>query len=218
MKFKKIGEDFEEDRYDESDYYEEGAHLSDEELEIGNQLTDVLQGLIDDEVIDEEFVSERSLVRHYNTHCIADHTDRKSNRHNVFYDFKNIDKYRVYEDKINRQIDETPYYISSLFDEELCRKYFRKLFEGNVSLRFTLSCNLRNNEGLVELGLHSFASNYTTNYNGGNTIDMSIRSPKGETITFYAVDAHYLENKINNIFSNYYSGDDKVPPYKFNNG
>lgn len=217
MKFKKIGEDFEEDRYDESDYYEEGAYISEEEVEIGNKLTDILQGLINGEVLSEEWVSEPCLHQHFIDHCICNHPNEKSTLHNIFYDFENKDKYRTYTNGILDKVSATEYIVSSLFDTELCYKYFRKLFEGGVSILFLLSCNLRNDKGPVQIGLHSFTGDATKSYMGGNAIDLLIISAKGKLISQYPIDAHYLETKINNIFGNDYSGNGELPKYTFNN-
>ena len=76
--------------------------------------------------------------------------------------------------------------------------YLKKLFQGGIVLKFCNSCGLENDDGPINMSLIAFSSNVTKNYNGGNTIDICIKSTRDKTITLYPVDAHLLQNKFNN--------------------
>jgi phosphoribosylformylglycinamidine (FGAM) synthase-like amidotransferase family enzyme len=78
----------------------------------------------------------------------------------------------------------------------------RKLFEGNITVMFANSCGL-NNGRPINLSFHAYATNVTTNYSGGNTVDVCIKSGNGKTITLYTVDAYAVERKLNSIVGNY---------------
>ena len=62
---------------------------------------------------------------------------------------------------------------------------------------------MENNQGLVSLGIHSFSSDVTTNYIGGNTVDICVMSASLRTITLYALDVQFLKSKLLSIFKRY---------------
>lgn len=193
--------DFNYDGLDDNDVY-----VTKEQELLANDLFDLLQDLIGDPyntTVNEEFVSVNALNRHFNDHCLANNVNRRSTTHNIYYDFNNVDKYRQYENKILNEIKTTNLTVASLEEIDLVLKYFRKLFEGNKSIQFYRSCGFKNDRGEVILGLHSFATSVTTNYSRNNTIDIMVISRNYKTISMYAVDAHYLESKFNNIINRY---------------
>lgn len=82
-------------------------------------------------------------------------------------------------------------------------RYMRRLFEGGCTILFTTSCGLNNNSGSYCLGVHAFSSGVTTNYGKQNTIDLLIADPTlRNTISIFAVDANYFENKLNSMIRN----------------
>lgn len=166
-------------------------------------------------VLNETFISPKCRDIHYKEHCKGDNKDKKSRRTKVYYDFIDKGQYVEYEKHISSLIANTEYNISSLNDYEMIISYFRKLFEGNVIIRFSNSCGIRNKYGPVNISLHAFSSNVTTNYPVANTIDICVKSTRDKTITLYSVDAHYLQTKINNIINKYSSYTGKK--FHFNN-
>ena len=92
---------------------------------------------------------------------------------------------------------ESPFIIQDVNNQ------FARLFEGNNYLIFGLLWNFRNSNGPVHLCLHAYSSNVTTNYSGGNTIDICIRNYSANTITLYAVDASRIKSKLANIIKKY---------------
>ena len=97
----------------------------------------------------------------------------------------------------------TKYNLYSLYDEELVCKYFRKLFEGNCSIRFDRSCGFNNGSGSCIIGMNAFANDKTTNYVKGNTVNFIIISLDSKTISMYPVEASKVEGKFNGIIRNY---------------
>lgn len=189
---------------------EDCPKITEDDEKFALEMKDLIQGLINNEqTVNEEFISKSALVKHFNTHCIGNHTDRKSKKSGVFYDFTNIDKYRNYENMISDGVRTTKMSIYTLYQTDEIMKFFRRFFEGNKYMRFDPPCGFRNDSGPVIVGLHSYSSNVTTNYRGGNTVDVCILSTNGKTITLYPLDAHYLEAKFNNLVSNHseYDGD-----------
>lgn len=174
--------------------------FTEKEKKVAKEIFSLIQSLIcEDDIITEEFESKNCLNRHYHKHCLNGYEDRVSTRQNVFYDFKNRDKYRVYGDKIGDLIKQTSNIIPTVNDLKLTYKHIRRLFEGNYPIRFSTSCGFTNKLGPICIGLYSFSSNVTTNYKGQNTIDLLIMSPQLKIISIYPVDANYFENKFNNI-------------------
>lgn len=193
---------------------------TEEEIAFAEDVYKVFQELInnEDQNSDEEFTSTSSLVNHFNKHCLGKNTNKKSNRQNVFYDFKHINQYKDREDKLNANIKKlstsSKNIIGSLLDNEDVIKKFRVFFTGDKYLIFPPSCGFMKDNKYIILGLYAFSSNVTTNYESNNTIDLIIMSVPGKTVTMYPVDANYLENKLNNIIKNY--NVNKISPLKFN--
>ena len=191
--------------------------ITKEEISLAEDLFDLIQGIIDTEVYEdftEEFKTHKSLVRHFNKHCLAGDTSKKSKYTNIYYDFNNIDKYRVYEEKIADKVENNSVRILSMYDTQKVTNAFRKLFEGNVALHFSYSCDFHNDAGNISVGIYAFSSNVTNNYVGGNTVDILVQNRKKQTVTLYPVDAHYLQTKFNNIIKEH-SG--FVGKFEFNN-
>ena len=141
---------------------------------------------------------------------------KHSRRSNVYYDFKDNSQYCEYESKVTDLINSTLNSVGSLYDYDLVMDCLRDLFQGNFTLHFCNSCGLRNSSGMISLSLIAFSSDVTTNYSGGNTIDICVKTGNGKTITLYPVDAHYLQNKFNSILRTY-SDCTEIPHFDFNN-
>lgn len=198
------------DDFNSDDYVE----ITDADTEFATDIFNIIQSLIDNEIteINENFISSSQLNRHFYKHCLVG-KNKSSKASNVYYDFKYVNQYKNHEEHINSLVQQTKYIIPSLLDTELVCKYFRKLFEGNITLYFPTCNQFYNETGLVQIGLHSYCTNLTNNY-PYNTIDLIIMSPRGETITIYPVDAYYLQTKFNNIIDKHNKNNVKL---HFNN-
>ena len=159
-------------------------------------------------------MSHSSLEYHFNKRCIGKNNN-KSKYTSVLYDFKDKNQYKQYEIALNNNMRNSDLIVSSLFDTDLVLKYFRKLFEGNVTICFDKNCGFKNAFGPVAIYIHSFATNVTKNYLQ-NTIDICIKlgNKFNKSITLYPVDAYYLETKFNNIVEKYNSN--TVDKFYFN--
>lgn len=194
------------DKYmDELDIFDQefDREISKEEFEFGDNIFSILQELVDTELT-EEFTSNVGLTYHFNRHCIK--PGRRSTRQTVYYDFTDESDYSQYENYLSNETikivnNKTGLFINDLYDTAKILKAFRKLFEGNKTLVFGLGCGFHNTTGSIRICLHSFAADYTTNYLN-NTIDVLIQAPDNKTISLFAVDANYLENKINSEIRN----------------
>ena len=91
------------------------------------------------------------------------------------------------------------------FDIDEVNKAFRKTFEGDSYVTFGWSWGFASGNKAVQLNIHSFSSDVTTNYKDGNTIDILIRTSSPKTITLYPVDASKLKIKLEHIFKKYSS-------------
>lgn len=210
-----------EEDYDELDLddYEDPDYEYDEEL--GEQfyadIKAVLDEIIDEsDILKEDFTSARNMRNHFNSHCLGHDISKHSRRSNVYYDFKDNSQYCEYESKVTDLINSTLNSVGSLYDYDLVMDCLRDLFQGNFTLHFCNSCGLRNSSGMISLSLIAFSSDVTTNYSGGNTIDICVKTGNGKTITLYPVDAHYLQNKFNSILRTY-SDCTEIPHFDFNN-
>lgn len=202
---------------DDMDDVDEDDFVSEEELAFAKELGDFLTELasVDDDIT-EEFLTDKKANKHFYKHCIDHSSDKISKRSNVYYDFKDVSQYKQYEKSISNKLKS--YYggdisrhdkkniilIDNLLDTDNINKAFRRLFEGDKYIIFSVMCNLRNSAGPISIIVHSFANDVTKNYTLGNTIDIMAAALKG-TNTLYPVDANYFENKINNILSKYSS-------------
>lgn len=200
---------------DDMDDVDEDDFVSEEELAFAKELVDFLTELASvDNDITEEFLTDKKANKHFYKHCIDHSSDKISKRSNVYYDFKDVSQYKQYEKSISNKLKS--YYggdisrhdkkniilIDNLLDTDNINKAFRRLFEGDKYIIFSVMCNLRNSAGPISIIVHSFANDVTKNYKLGNTIDIMATALKG-TNTLYPVDANYFENKINNILSKY---------------
>lgn len=197
---------------DERDFnYDDSTPISDREIEFANDLRDILQSLVDDR-IDEEFTSNASLVNHFQWHCLGNSSDKKSTPSNIYYDFTKINQYDKYENRIDKFLkSDNGVRVESLYDIDKINIAFRKLFEGNRYITFLEGCDIKNTNGAIQVSLHAFASDVTTNYKQGNTIDICIRTVFPKTITLYAIDANKLRNKLLSMLSKYSSQKIKPP-------
>ena len=176
------------------------------QIEFANSIYDLFQSIIADNDINEEFKSNRSLINHFNKHCIGKQLDRRSTRTHIYYDFKNVNEYKEYEQFIRTKVLQPNYVISFLEDSDNILKYFHNLFMGNKSIYFTKSCGFNVEGKLINLGLYAFSSDKTNNYLGNNTVTLIILD-KNNTSTMYPIDANYLETKLNNIIKKYSNSD-----------
>ena len=212
---------------DDIDNYEEDDPITPEQEAFANELRSFLQSLIDEEEqggseLEEKFTSQQGLIKHFNKHCLANTPNRKSTKNNIYYDFTSVKQYSNYEQKLynifkqgvsnsKEQYD----FIDDIFNVNEVNKKFTKLFEGNFTLFISGIFGLRNSKGTVNLGIHAFSSDVTTNYTGGNTLDICILTSSPKTITLYPVDAMTIKKEIIRIINKYSSlkltpsGDDK---------
>ena len=152
--------------------------------------------------LNESFTSQQNLRNHFNKHCLGHNQDKVSTRRRIYYDFNDNSKYSQYEQMISDEIRNTNYKIDSLEDYNIILKYMRKLFEGNITVVFTLLCGL-NKSGPFSISFHSFASDVTKNYSGGNTIDLCIKNSRNKTMSLYPIDAYDTEKRLNNTLKHY---------------
>ena len=173
-------EDVEEDD-DWTDY--DYTPITEEEQQFAEEVFNMLQEEIDKaSELTEEFTGRQSENKHFNTHCIGKHNDRKSRRSHVYYDFRDVSQYIEYEKTLNSLIHEPDVKIASLLDTELVLESFANLFKGKYSMLFCTPCGLHNERGEVMLAIHSFANNVTSNY-AENTVDFLILTRKYKTIS-----------------------------------
>ena len=206
-----------EDEEDDIENYEEDNPITPEQEAFANELRAFLQSLIDeeeqdDDELEEKFTSQQSLTKHFNKHCLANTSNRKSTKSNIYYDFTSVKQYSNYEQKlynIFRQgvsnSKERYDFIDDIFNVGDVNKKFTKLFEGNFTLFISGIFGLKNSKGTVNLGIRAFSSDVTTNYKGGNTLDICILSPSLKSITLYPVDATTIKREIIRIINKYSS-------------
>lgn len=210
---------FEEDYYDpedNKDFSDYDDYDDDVRETFAKDLFDLLTDIIKlDKYIIEKFTSDKNEVEHFKKHCVGKE-NAKSSKGKILYDFTDSSQYSEYEKKITSEIQNTDMIIDSLDDYEEIMKCMRKLFEGNCAVTFTKSCGLKDETGHISLSFCSYSSSVTTNYDGGNTIDVCIKGKKNRTVTLYAVDTHKLQNRLNNIIKNDVDPED-VRSFYFNN-
>lgn len=202
-----------EEDYDELDLddYEDPDYEYDEELgkQFECEIKAILDDLIAEDTLTEDFTSGTSLRHHFNKHCIGSSGRRRSTTTNVLYDFERCIDFGNYERDISNKIRTTLDEVTTLRDYELIVRYLRKLFEGNMIVKFTLDCGLHNSNGAVCMSIIAFSSDVTTNYSGGNTIDICIKTPQNRTITIYPIDAHRLQSRFNNLIRDFGQYEDR---------
>ncbi len=171
--------------------------LTEEEINFGSAVYNFLQELIDaDSCINYDYLLRGAIKKRYEAHCLCG-KDRVSDCNIVYYDFKNIDKYRIYENKVAEKVLDSESIIRSLCDKEYVEKCFNGLLCGNVTLYFPNCCSFRNKRGTVSIGLHSSNFNATKNHEG-NTVDLIVFAGKNsKTVTMRAIDTRSFETKLN---------------------
>ena len=187
-----VDEDFDLDL--DSDDYEP---TTEEEINFGCAVYNFLQELIDaDGCINDDYFLRGAVKKRYETHCLCG-KDRVSDCNIVYYDFKNIDKYRIYENKVAEKVLISEDIIWSFCDKEYIEKCFKELLCGNKSLYFPNCCGFRNKRGTVSIGLHSSNFNATKNHEG-NTVDLIVFAGKNrKTVTMSAIDTRSFETMLN---------------------
>ena len=184
------------------EYNEETGYSDDVAKEFAKEFTDFLNYcMLQSDIIKEDFVSQRCLLNHFTKHCI-EHTNKKSTRGRILYDFNDNSKYSNYEKEITNKIDETNYKIGSLYDYPTIMKYMRKLFEGKTTVKFCNGCGIQNN-GLINISFTAYTNDVTKNYKQGNTITMCIKNGSNKTISLYAIDAHDVEKRLNHTLQKF---------------
>ena len=201
---------------DDIENYDEDDPITSEQEAFANELRAFLQSLIDKEEQDddsrseEKFTFQQSLIKHFNKHCLANVPGRKSTKSNVYYDFNTVKRYSKYAQRLYNffihgvsAIEERYGFIHSIFNIDDVNKKFTKLFEGNFTLFISGIFGLRNSKGAVNLGLHAFSSDVTTNYKEGNTLDICILTSSPRTIILYPVDATIIKKGLLRIINKY---------------
>ena len=64
--------------------------ITKEDEQFAQDIFDMISSFIENEDLDEEFVSSKTLAKHYKEHCLDNVPGRKSTKVNIFYDFKDI--------------------------------------------------------------------------------------------------------------------------------
>lgn len=197
-------EELEEIDIDWNDFNSEyDEPVTETEKEFAENFQELLQNLIyTDESLDESFVNNIELQKHFYKHCVTNN-NFKSNSQKILYDFTKMSEYNKYEKFVSNKVLTTKYQIPSLLDEEWISKCMRKLFEGDTAVLFLTSCGLKNIKGPVMLGFYAFSSDVSTNYNSQNAISLIVLSPKGKTITLFAIDGKTLQNKVLSIIKKF---------------
>lgn len=200
-----------EDEEDFNAYDEEP--ITKEQEQFYQEIKNVLQSLIDDDEdkedenkeLNEKFVSNKELKRHFFKHCLANDRSKVSTKNKVYYDFNDVQEYSNYENELNKnfQSNSDTIILSDPYNIEEVNDAFLQLFKNNTYIIFGWEWNLTNNIGIVQLRIHSFASNVTTNYKTNDTFDIIIRTPRNKSITLYAIDLSRMKNKIFNILKKY---------------
>lgn len=203
---------------DDWDDYEEDNPITDDQKAFAKEFLGFFQSLIDREEesmadVGEEFVSERSLDDHFAKHCIGN-SDRKSTKRDILYDFTTKKQYSNYEGRLQKSFREGPVdSLDSVFDVDDINEKFHRLFEGDKYILIGAIFGLENSQGPVSLGIHSFSSDVTTNYIGGNTVDLCVMSASLRTITLYALDVQLLKSKLLSIFGRYLKRGNFMPSH-----
>ena len=219
MKYSELFKNFEENiiqplHESQEMNFKDKNYLGDVSDEFANDLRIFLSEFIENE-LSEQFVSNKDLSVHFKRHCIGKNKSRTSSRQNVLYDFTTLENFKNYEHLINTKCNRADVTIGSLSNTVVILKAFRKLFEGNYTIEFSTKCGFENNNGEIDLCINSFATEVTENYRAGNTINIVVLSKAMNTISMYAVDANYFENKFNNIVAKY-SKNKSIKKFHFN--
>lgn len=183
---------------DDSEMYEVDDPPTEAERAFAEELKEMIEDLFKEEDLNESFKNRSRLLDHYNRHCIANDRSKRSRRSTVYYDFRDVGLYMHYEKYIDDLRAQYGMLHNSLLNVSDIIKSFHKLFEGNRTLIFSISCGfISTDHQPVYIKLHSWANEVTTNYNS-NTIDFMMYNER-YTKTLFPLDANYLENKFNNL-------------------
>lgn len=182
----------------DDEMYEEEVKVTPDEIFFANGLKELMEDIFKCEDLTENFGDNDKLKNHYHRHCLAKDLRKVSKRASVYYDFNDVSQYRQHEKYLTSLIrDPSTHSIDSLLNTGSVIKAFRKLFEGNQTLIFSISCGFVSNQGEpVNILFNSYATDVTQNY-PGNTINFLIYSRY--TKTLFPIDANYLQNKFNNL-------------------
>ena len=193
-----IDEEYEDD-LSELDPEDDDELITEEDKIFEQVMFEFFAELSEQDDLTEDFKNKDALKNHYLKHCLADNSNKESNRYTVYYDFTNKSDYAARERSIMHNVNtQNAIFVLSLQDKDYVIECFHKLFEGNTTLVFTNMCGLRDNKGQsVSVIFNSFSTDVTTNYHQ-DTIDYMIVQNRS-TKTMFPLDASYVENKFNNV-------------------
>ena len=188
--------------------YENSEPFCETEDDIANDVFDLFQDIINqEELLEEEWTSDSNENKHFKKHCVGK-TKKHSILSNVRYDFTNIQDFDNYSDKILKEVTKPDFRITTLYDIKKVFDALNILSQKDTNILFTSSCGFENHVGIVNIGIHSFANESTTNYNK-DTIDIIILSNHDEIISIYPIDISRINNKFKSIIKKY-SYDEKI--------
>lgn len=183
----------------------EDTHIVTEERRIfARDLSKLLRSFIPQEYLTEKFIDKETADNHFAKHCLANRSGRTSKKTNVYYDFNDIEEYKKYDDELNEKFNDYDVIeINSLYDEDLVKDAFTKLFQGNCYIIFTEDCGFFTTDKPTLLGIHAFANNVTTNY-ADDTIDFNVLgldylTDTAVSISLFPIDRSQLEHTFNNF-------------------
>lgn len=191
------------DKEDDMDFSDFDSYEDEQSESFAQDMLTFLNDIIQQSSsMNEEFTSQNNLRVHFRKHCLGHSTDKHSTPGRVYYDFTDNSQYVSYEKKITDDIRNTDMIIDSLDDYDSIMKYMRNLFRGNCTVVFTKNCGLQDNKGHISVSFSSYATDVTSNYSGGNTINVCIKGKGNRTVSLYAVDVHKVQSRLNNIIKN----------------
>ena len=181
--------------------YENSKSLSKTEEYVTKEIFDMIQELIEEEELEENWTSDGNKNRHFKKHCTGKNKN-KSTFSDVRYDFITIRDFEEYSNKAFACVTSPDFRIALLSDTERVFSALKSLSQTDTDVLFTSSCGFENRKGLVNIGIHSFSNSVTTNY-GKDTIDVIIFSNRSEIISVYPIDVSKINSKFKSIVKKY---------------
>lgn len=83
---------------DEDDFNDvDNIPLTQNEINFGNEIRELIQSLIIDKALEENFINDRGASEHFSKHCLGHNRSLRSTRSSVYYDFRDVSLYKERE-------------------------------------------------------------------------------------------------------------------------
>lgn len=148
-------------------------------------------------VLDEEWVTDKTAENHFKYHCLGG-GDYTSKEDEIFYDFTDKDEFDKYEAEVSAKALHPDVTYDTIAIPNFLDELVDNLNSGK-SVLLTTSCGFKGKQSNIQYAFVPFATEHTTNYGTGETVNFVILTPDNKTITLYPILLSYFPTRMARI-------------------